>query len=820
MPKYSYISVCIVLLFAGRLFGQKKSLLTEFTKEKITIDGRFDEKVWATANTASDFVMIFPDNGKPITPERKTEVKVVYDNEAIYIAAKLYDSEPSKISRELTGRDDFATADHFGVELNGYNDGQQEFRFFVSSAGVQIDVFYTESNGEDFSWDAIWASKAVITDFGWQVEMKIPYAALRFSTENKQTWGLNFYREIRRDNSKYSWNLIDNKIKSESIQAGILEGIENIKTPTRLFLIPYSSFYLNANDAHKTKGEFKGGMDIKYGINDAFTLDAILIPDFGQTKFDEVQLNLGPYEQQFNENRSFFTEGTDLFNKAGILYTRRIGQTPNISTADNESVIGTPSSIKLINAVKISGRTKGGLGIGFLNAVSENTSVIVKNNDTGAERLQTISPLTNYNVFVLDQRFNKNSSISVINTNVTRNGEFRDGNVSALAWDLNTKKNTFQAQGNFAYSHINDTEDKDGYRTNAEFNKTSGKIRFGGGLNVFSKDFDDNDLGINFETGFYNIYTNISYRILSPTKKLNSFLLGVYSYNEFHTETGYLKASSYDINLNFTTKKNIDYGAGINLNPFETHEFDPRIGINGSSINPAKYYLWSYISTNYTKKFALDFNPSYTIYNEKGRHIYDVSISPRYRFNDKLLLIYSFGVFRYDSDNGYVTSIDTDANSATPNDVIFGYRNVLTYSNSLSGKYSLNNKMNFNISIRHYWSYSENKKYLLLQPNGRLIDYLSPVPNQDQDFSTWNLDLNYSWWFAPGSQISILYRNNSFNYSDIIKKDYDNNVKNLLNNQQLNHVFSISIKYYIDYNSLKNAGVSKTFTKPKERIRF
>ena len=216
MPKYSYITVCVVLLFTGISFGQKKSLLTEFTKDKITIDGKFDEKVWATANTASDFVMIFPDNGKAIAPERKTEVKVVYDNEAIYVAAKLYDEEPNKISRELTGRDDFATADHFGIELNGYNDGQQEFRFFVSSAGVQIDVFYTESNGEDFSWDAIWSSKAVMTDFGWQVEMKIPYAALRFSTEDKQTWGLNFYREVRRDNCKYSWNLIDNKISSVS----------------------------------------------------------------------------------------------------------------------------------------------------------------------------------------------------------------------------------------------------------------------------------------------------------------------------------------------------------------------------------------------------------------------------------------------------------------------------------------------------------------------------------------------------------------------------------------------------------------------------
>lgn len=820
MPKYSYYFACLLFLFAGRLLGQKKILQTQFTKEKITIDGKFDEPVWQTAAIATDFVMVAPDNNKPIAPERKTEVKVIYDNEAIYIAAKLYDNHPEKISKELASRDSFATADHFGVQLNGYNDGQQEFRFFVSAAGVQIDLLYTQANGEDMSWDAIWESKTQITDFGWVVEMKIPYAALRFSTQSKQTWGLNFYREVKRDNYQYSWNLIDNKINSESSQAGILEGIENIKTPTRLFLIPYSSFYLDASNAQKTRGEFKGGLDIKYGINDAFTLDAILIPDFGQTKFDNVQLNLGPYQQLFNENRAFFTEGTDLFNKGGLLYTRRIGETPTITTADNETVLDRPSSIKLINALKISGRTKGGLGIGVLNAVSESTSVTIKNNDTGQTRLQNISPLTNYNVFVLDQRFNKNSSIALINTNVTRNGNFRDSNVSALAWDLNTRTNTFQAQGNFEYSHVNDTKDKEGLRSYAEFNKTKGKIRFGAGANIITQDFDDNDLGVAFQTGFYNFYSNISYRILKPVGKINAFRINLNSYTEFHKETGYLKAADYNMNFHITTKKSVDFGLGIDVIPFETHEFDPRIGVNGSSINPSKLAGWVYLSTNYNKKFAIDFNPSGTLYNEKGRHLFDIVISPRYRFNDHLLLIYSFEVFKYDDDNGYVTSIDTDANSATPNDVIFGYRNVVSYSNTLSGKYSLNNKMNFNLSVRHYWSYSENKKYLLLLPNGRFADYLNPVPTQDKDFSTWNLDLSYSWWFAPGSQITMLYRNNAYYFNDVIHKNYSDNVKNLLNDNALNHIFSISIKYYIDYNTIKNHNLSKTFTKPKERYHF
>ena len=128
--------------------------------------------------------------------------------------------------------------------------------------------------------------------------------------------------------------------------------------------------------------------------------------------------------------------------------------------------------------------------------------------------------------------------------------------------------------------------------------------------------------------------------------------------------------------------------------------------------------------------------------------------------------------------------------------------------------------MSFNLLLRHYWSYSQNKKYLLLKPNGSFTDYGGTVPNQDQDFSTWNLDLTYSWWFAPGSQISILYRNSSNYFNEIIKKDFNNNVKYLLNDGVLAHQFSVSIKYYIDYNSIKNSGIGRSFTKPKERIRF
>ena len=818
MTRRTYVFSIIFLLYFSLTNAQKKSLLTKFTSEKITIDGKFNEEAWGKAEVASDFFMIEPENGKPISQERRTDVKIIYSNEAVYVAAKLYDNEPNKIAKELTTRDNFAAADHFGILLNGYNDGQQEFRFFVSAAGVQIDLVYTEANNEDYSWDAIWDAKTEITDFGWQVEMKIPYAALRFSTEKKQTWGVNFYREVKRDNSKYTWSLLDNKIRNESTQAGILEGIENIITPTRLFLIPYSSFYLNGSKSEKTKGELKGGLDIKYGINDAFTLDAILIPDFGQAKFDSVELNLSAFEQQFSENRPFFTEGTDLFNKGGLLYSRRIGESPGIETAVNETIDEYPGSIKLINALKVSGRTKNGLGIGVLNAVTEKTSVRVTNTDTNVSHLATLSPLTNYNVLVLDQRFNKNSSVAIVNTNVTRNGEFRDANVSALVFDLNTKKNTYNLSGDYKYSFINNTGDldnKSGYNTSLSFAKNSGKYRYGIGGQYVSDAFDNNDLGINFLTHYHSIYGNASYRILKPNKLFNTFTLGFNAYAEFDNDTDKIQGLNMNLNINTTNLKNDYYGFGINARPHVIYDFyEPRSSDNSKYvIYPKVLGGWFYYSSNYAKKFALDFNPSVSVSNEKGRWNYGFLISPRYRFSDHLSFVYSLNYYRQNKNIGFV---DFDAD----NNTIFGRRDRITYTNTLEGKYSVNNKMNFNLAVRHYWSYITNHNFFNLQNDGTLTENFTYSTNKDFNFNTWNLDLSYSWWFAPGSQLSILYRNSSSLFSREFSRNYDTNLKDAIDNQNLNHIFSISFRYFIDYNSLKNSRVLNTFTAPKTKTRF
>ncbi|MFM9825225.1 DUF5916 domain-containing protein [Flavobacterium sp.] len=795
MPK---LLIPFLFFFCIHSHAQKKTLQTKPIIGKVIIDGKIDEEDWNKASNASDFVMFSPDNGKPIADSKKTDVKILYDNNAIYIAARLLDDEPNKISNELTNRDVFGFSDSFSVSINGFNDGQQDFRFFVSAAGVQSDCLATEDK-EDFTWDAIWESKAVITDFGWVVEMRIPYAALRFSKSKKQTWGLNFMRDIKRDVQKYTWNPVDAKIGAVITQEGILEGIENIKPPIRLFFIPYLSEYYQQNDLGSDK-TFKAGLDIKYGINDSFTLDAILVPDFGQTKFDNLILNLEPFEQQLNENRPFFTEGTDLFSKGNLFYSRRIGGEPSTVPeydAKIEEITNYPSSVDLINAVKVSGRTENGLGIGVLNAVTEKTFATILNTTTNETRKAVIEPLTNYNIIVLDQRFNQNSSVSLINTNTSRNGSYRDANVSALLFDLNTKANTYNLYGDFKYSTINDINDYNGYKAALNFAKTSGKYRYLFSGKYLSENYDINDLGIIFYNNYHSGYGEMSYRIINPTKIFNTFNITQEINSEIQNTTGKTQEGYYKVAINASTLKNHIIGSGIQINPIDRFDFyEPRE--NGKFVFiPKSVYVYAQFFSNPNKSFNYYTEAIINKFDETNRQTYFFNTGAKYRFNEKFSLDYRFEYENYKNDRGAFSDDYDESN------IVFGERNQEVIQHELIGKYSLTNKMNINLTARYYWSYSQNHDFFILQNNGHLTPNESYNVNQDLNYNLWNFDLSYSWWFAPGSEVKVLYRNYGQEQTDSVKKNVNTNLKDIFNSD-LTNIFSISIRYFIDYNKLKS----------------
>ncbi|MGA9639187.1 DUF5916 domain-containing protein [Flavobacterium sp.] len=779
--------------------GQKKILRAKSIIKNSTLEDPINKNTPnPNDDIATDFIMYEPDNGKPIPNEKRTEVKVSYDNTAIYISALLYDNEPDKILKEITNRDVFGASDHFSVYINGFNDGQQDYRFYVSAAGVQMDCLATEDE-EDFTWDAIWESKVKTNDYGWTVEMKIPYAALRFSNTKDQTWGLNFMREIKCKVQKYTWNYVDTKIGAVITQAGILKGIENITPPTRLFLIPYTSAYYQ-EDKTTSDRTLKAGLDIKYGINDSFTLDAILVPDFGQTKFDNAILNLEPFEQTLVENRPFFTEGTNLFNKGVLFYSRRIGGSPitdkstlESQITNDEEITNFPSTVNLINAIKISGRTKKGLGIGFMNAITEKTFATIHNNVTNKDKNEVIQPLTNYNIVVFDQRFRQNSSFTFINTNTTRDGSFRDANVSAVLFDLNTKSNSYNLYGDFKYSNITDFENSNGIKTELGFAKTSGQYRYEFAGKYLSRNYDTNDLGLLFFNNYHNAYANASYRIVNPTKLFNTFSINQTSNTEIENTTGKLQAGAIGTEIKASTLKNDVFQFLFQFTPFETFDFyEPRTENKYVSLPK---FLYSYIqfTSNPNRPFSITFEPSITVFDERNRNIYGLYLSTKYRFNNRFSVLLASEFNIQNNDRGWAAFDNSD--------VIFGLRNRQISQTDLTGKYALSNRMTLNFTARYYWSFSEINQFSTLQANGQLIDNNNYIMNKNRNFNSWNFDFSYSWWFASGSEISFLYRNYAQEDNNIIEHSLDTNLKNVFNSN-LTNIFSIRVRYFIDYNSL------------------
>lgn len=759
------------------------------------IDGSLEDLVWKEAPIATNFVERVPNNGRPAPDSMKTEVKIIYDDLGIYFGAMMHDPQPEQISRELTERDNIANDDFFFILLNGYNDRQQSLQFIVTAAGVQYDAKMTNMN-EDPSWNGIWYSEIAITDSGWVAEIFIPYSELRFPKKKVQTWGLNMEREVRRTGSRYTWSPIDISKGSFSIYDGEIHGIENINTPTRLSFQPYLTTYLNDYDGN-SEILVNGGMDLKYGISEAFTLDMILIPDFGQTRFDEAVLNLSASEVQYDEQRAFFTEGTELFSKGDLFYSRRVGGAPNFLPVleEGEQVVEYPTSVDLLNAMKISGRTDAGLGIGIFNAVTEKTFAKVEETTTGETKDVLVSPLTNYNVLVFDQRFGDNSSVSLVNTNVTREGRFRDANATGVYTNLTNKNNSMDYWIHLEGSWVLEEQTKFGTEGRIGMSGSKGKHRFSTEAEIRTRDYDINDIGYSDFSNYADYMAYYGYRYLKPKGFLNNLYLNFNLVHKRRLEPDLFSNFVFNFNSQFTTRDFFTFGGGFETTPFGTQDiYEPRI--DGRHVDIPTYYdQWLWFSTDRRKKFSLEAVADWYKYDERGRGRLIFDFVPIFRISDKFNLQLRSNAIFSDKEEGFVT--------LQGNNIIFGQRDRDTFVNSLQAAYIFNNKMSLNLAFRHYFSNVAYADFYTLEENGELLELPSYTENHNTTYNSWNVDLRYSWWFAPGSQLTLLYRNAIDSFDNSTDITFDRNFEYLFNQPQLNSL-SLRLSYYLDYNRIKN----------------
>ncbi len=786
----------------------KKTVHIQRIYDQVKIDGVLNESFWGEAEQIKDFVMFRPDAGNLEPKGKKTIVKIAYDDDAIYVGAVLYDDHMDSIPKQIMGRDEFGNTDFFGIVLNPSNDQQNDFEFFVHYTGSQSDAFVNPKIGEDFSWNAVWKSQVSYTDDAWIVEMRIPYSAIRFSNQKEQTWGVNFHRNFRNTRHQYTWNFIDRTVGEIGQYHGLIEGIHDIKPPIRLSLFPYLTSYYNSTSDNKY--ETKIGLDLKYGLTENFTLDATLVPDFGQTAFDNEALNLGPFEQRFAERRQFFTEGVELFNKGDLFYSRRVGASPiDYSSVEDvlesgDSILDNPDFVKTLNALKISGRTKNGLGIGFFNAITEETSATVKRQrDDGTFEKENIvtNPTSLYNVLVLEQQFKRNSSLSFINTNVAREGHYKDANVSSLRWGYFTKENRYKIDGFVNYSHINALEDKNGFAADIAFRKSSGKLRYSIGSNLFSDTYDVNDLGIRFGNNTQEVYSNAELIQFNPNKKRLNSRIGFDASTKYLYNPSVYIGNNLNIYANMTTLKFMSMGCGAGIRIGDQLDYwEPRK--DGMYFRTQTEYSGDWwISSDYRKRFALDMNMSLGRQHANNRNPYyvNLTVSPRFNINDHFTLIFRSSVFKNDDDAGYVNEIEDE--------VIFGKRNRLTIQNTIEGNYNFNALHGVKLAFRSYWSKVDyyDDTFFRLQTDGRLdqVGYNFEDDNDpNKSFNTWNMDLSYRWNFAPGSELIALYRNQLKATDNRVEESYFENVNRLVKSD-LGHAFSLRLVYYLDYLMVK-----------------
>lgn len=773
------------------------------TTTPIKIDGNLNEAAWQSAPLISGFTENRPVAGRKQRDELKTEVRVLYDNTALYIGAVMHDVSADSISREIAQRDQGGRADYFMVFLDTYNTGINGFGFMVTSANAQFDARYSnDNNGEDVAWNAVWESAVKHEGSKWMAEISIPYSALRFAKKDVQQWGINFLTRRIKSQQDFFWNPI-NPVKSGFVnQWGVLNGITNIKPPVRLSLSPYFSSYAN-HYPYNVKGQkntsfiLNGGMDLKYGINESFTLDMTLIPDFGQVQSDNNILNLTPFEVKYNENRTFFTEGTELFNKGGLFYSRRVGGTPinhdivqdSLSTGDK--VLSNPTESKLINATKISGRTKKGLGVGIFNALTENMYAVIENAN-GQRKIQT-APLTNYNIVVVDQSLKNNSSVTLINTNVQRAGRAYSADVTSGLFNLFTKKNLYNLNGQYTVSQrYANGKDQVGANYKISAGKSSGKFTASVSHSLIDNKYDPNDLGILFNNNQIDDNININYSIVKPGKWYNSLYSGAYAtYSQRYLPRTYQTfITGMYISGNLKNLWNVN--ANIDWNPVESNDFyEPRKD-GRTFISPAGYTVYLNINSSRTKRYSFYLGPAFIRkHNGFNGFGYDITYDHNYRFNNKFSLGQTITYSPRRNFTGYVTTLPgTDS-------IIFGKRNINTIEHILSGKYTFSSRMGITIRVRHYFSDVAYARFFLLNQAGRL-DNTSYNANNDINFNIFNVDCVYSWWLGPGSQISLTWKNFIQASGDKPIPAYFTNLHNTLQAPQQNSL-SFKILYYIDY---------------------
>jgi hypothetical protein len=770
----------------------------------VSIDGHLNEEVWSRARPLSGFKQYVPTYNAPAS--FKTEVRILYTDHSLLVGAMMYDPHPDSILGQLGNRDaEHLNTDEFCIEIDTYGNSTDAYIFTVTAANVQLDRRFT-----DDTFDAVWRSSTQVNDSGWIAEIEIPFSAIRFPRRDVHQWGLQLNRGIRRYRETDQWALEVKGAANNIVNWGQLSGISNVNAPVRLSLTPYMAvgvehYPFNLTDKSNFSYSFSGGMDLKYGLNESFTLDVSLLPDFSQVKSDNIVKNLSAFEVSYDEQRPFFKEAVDLFQKGNLFYSRRIAATPSgyYSVLRNlhpgEEIKNNPANAHLINAVKFSGRNKSGTAIGVLNALTDNATASIVDS-SGHERTVLTEPFTNFNIVVVDQALRNNSSAYLINTSVIRDNPGRRANVTGGGITLNNKGNVYGMTVGGAVSQVYTIDASAGgykgavgYKYDLTLGKISGNWQYSLTHNLMNDKFDANDLGITRRNSQIVNRALLSYAIYEPFWRLRNMKATIEVYNSLHFVTHKNENLSFSLKANGSSRNYTSYWGTFTVAPVETFDhYESRVA---GRIFKVPTFVNGYMgfSTDYRKAFALDGEMSYSVSGDHSSEYYLV-VAPLLRINNHLMFTYSATLQGREKDRGFAL-LDSLNRS------IFGRRQVRGVENSFNVLYVFKNNLSVNLWVRHYWYKGKYDQYYVLNTNGYL-DEVKGDYQADFNFNSFNLDLTLKWEFAPGSNLTLVWKNALLTENQDVEAGFFSNLEDTFRQPQLNNI-SLKVLYYLDYQNVR-----------------
>lgn len=443
------------------------------------IDGIIDEDSWNSVQWSGGFTQIDPDHGAE--PSQQTAIKILYDNEHLYVAIRAYDDEPENIVQRLSRRDGFE-GDWVEINIDSYNDNLTAFSFTATVAGVKGDeAISNDGNNWDSSWDPLWDFKTSIDNEGWIAEMKIPFTQLRFDANENQTWGIQFTRRFFRNQERSTWQYFSQEDAGWVSNFGTLHGISGIRPKRQVEISPYTVTKAERYEAENGNPFRDGsdetlslGVDGKIGITNDFTVDFTINPDFGQVEADPSEVNLSAFESFFQERRPFFIEGRNItsfqitsggnpYSSDNLFYSRRIGRSPqNFPDIDSDlnEYANVPTNTTILGAIKLTGKTQNGLSVGIMESLTSAEYADISRNGTSDE--QIVEPTTNYFLASVQQETNEGNTVfggMFTSTNRFINDSSLDNlNENAYSGGLNLEHywsdRTYYFRANVLASHI------------------------------------------------------------------------------------------------------------------------------------------------------------------------------------------------------------------------------------------------------------------------------------------------------------------------------------------------------------------------------